>query len=84
MLMIAFSDLLLELVAIAETLTEGEGQLARAAHKLSFLYEQRNMPSEAAAYKARALDLKAKLRPEAKNAPFTEEEFGKLCLWMLW
>jgi len=77
-------ELLSQLVAIAETLNEGEGQLARALYKLAVLYERRGMASETFTCKTRALELRAKLKPQAKDTPFEEEEFNKLCLWMLW
>jgi len=73
-----------ELVAIAETLKEGEGQLAQALYKLAVLLERKDLVSESLAYKTRALELRTKLRPQSKDAPFEEEEFMKLCLWMLW
>lgn len=78
------SELLKQLVAIAETLVEGEGQLARASYKLAVLYNEKGMQAESESCKARACELRAKLRPEATHAPFEEEEFMKLCLWMLW
>ena len=78
------SELLKQLIAIAETLNEGEGQLARACYKLAVLYDDRGMQAESESCKTRACDLRAKLRPEAIDAPFEEKEFMKLCLWMLW
>lgn len=75
------SELLKQLVAISETLSEGEGQLARANYKLAVLYDQH---TEAESYKTRALELKVKLRPDTNHTPFEEAEFMKLCLWMLW
>ena len=77
-------ELLLQIVEIAQTLNEGEGHLARANHKLSVLYTEKGMEPEIKTCKATALDLRAKLRPELKDAPFEEEEFMKLCPWMLW
>lgn len=78
------SELLKQLVAISETLNEGEGQLARANYKLAILYDQNGMAAEGDSCRARAMELRGKLRPEAKDAPFEESEFMKLCLWMLW
>ncbi|OBT94570.1 hypothetical protein VE01_07973 [Pseudogymnoascus verrucosus] len=77
-------ELLKQLIAISETLTEAEGQLARANYKLSVLYGEKDMLSESQACKARAISLRDKLRPESKDRPFEESEFMKLCLFMLW
>ena len=77
-------DLLRQLVAIAETLNEGQGQLARAEYKLAILLEEKGMGADADACKLRALDLRKKLRPQDMDAPFEEDSFMKLCLWMLW
>lgn len=77
-------ELLQELVSISETLNEGEGQLARANYKLAVVFQEKGMTLESDDYKARAIILRSKLRPEARNAPFEETEFRKLCLWMLW
>lgn len=76
--------MLLELIAIAETLREGEGQLSRAKYKLSVLYGERGMQDDSEACKAHALEIRNRLKSELKDAPFVEEEFQKLCLWMLW
>lgn len=78
------SELLKQLVAISETLNEGEGQLARANYKLAVLYDQKGMRVESESCEARAIELRGKLRPEVKYASFEEAEFMKLCLWMLW
>ena len=78
------SELLKQLVAISETLNEGEGQLARANYKLAILYDQKGMGVESESCKSRAIELRGKLRPESRDAPFEETEFRKLCLWMLW
>ncbi|KAI9708927.1 MAG: hypothetical protein M1820_003621 [Bogoriella megaspora] len=77
-------DLLNQLAAIAETLPGGEGQLARANYKLSVLYDQRGDSNQSHTYKEQALEARARFRPQAKDAPFEEDEFSKLCLWMLW
>ena len=78
------SELLTQLVAISETLNEGEGQLARAKYKLAILYSEKGIAAESENCKAQAIELRGRLRPEAKDAPFEEKEFMKLCLWMLW
>lgn len=79
-----FRQLLLQLVAISESLNEGKGQLARANYKLSVLYTEKGMVAESEVYKTKALEGRALLRPELTNAPFEEAEFMKLCPWMLW
>jgi hypothetical protein len=73
-----------QLVTIAETLHEGQGQLARAYYKLAILHEERGLKGDSENYKARAMEIRARFRPTAADAPFSEEEFMKLCLWMLW
>jgi len=75
---------LLQLIAIAETLNEAEGQLARASYKLSVLYGEKGMEQESQSFKARAISLKDKLRPEDKGKLVEESDFNKLCLFMLW
>ncbi|ELR03921.1 hypothetical protein GMDG_06452 [Pseudogymnoascus destructans 20631-21] len=77
-------ELLKQLVAISETLTEAEGQLARASYKLSVLYDENGRPTDSQACKSRAIALKDKLRPELKDGLFEESEFMKLCPFMLW
>ncbi|OBT77334.1 hypothetical protein VF21_03435 [Pseudogymnoascus sp. 05NY08] len=77
-------ELLKQLVAISETLTEAKWQLARANYKLSVLYGEKEMLAGSQACKARAISLRDKLRPESKDSPFEESEFMKLCLFMLW
>lgn len=71
-------------MAISETMSEAEGQLARANYKLGVLYGEKGMVAESEACKARAISLRDKLRPESKDSPFEESEFMKLCLFMLW
>jgi hypothetical protein len=73
-----------QLIAISETLNEGEGHLARAKYKLAVLYEEKGMVAKGDSCKAQAMELRKKLRPQDANAPFEEKEFMKLCLWMLW
>ncbi|KAI1407008.1 hypothetical protein F5Y13DRAFT_207064 [Hypoxylon sp. FL1857] len=77
-------ELLKQLVNISESLNEGEGQLARALYKLSVLLAAKGAVSDGEAYKARALEIRGRLRPEDKEALFEEESFSKLTLWMLW
>ncbi|KAJ9648289.1 hypothetical protein H2199_001142 [Coniosporium tulheliwenetii] len=72
------SELLTQLVATSETLNEGEGQLARANYKLAVLYSEKGMAAESEHCKARAMELRAKLQPESKDALFEESEFAKL------
>lgn len=69
---------------VSESFVEGEGQRARALYKLSTLYTERGMLTEAEACREESLKLRAKLKPELKDAPFEEAESSKLCLWMLW
>ncbi|XXH00199.1 Protein ssh4 [Hypoxylon texense] len=76
--------LLKQLVDISESLNEGEGQLARALYKLSVLYAEKGALPESEACKSRAVEIRGRLRPEDKDAPFKEESFSKLTLWMLW
>lgn len=77
-------QLLEEILNISESFVEGEGQRARALYKLSKIHTERGMLAEGKACKEESLKLRAKLKPELKNAPFEEAEFSKLCLWMLW
>ncbi|KAJ9669237.1 hypothetical protein H2201_000589 [Coniosporium apollinis] len=71
-------ELLTQLVATSETLNEGEGQLARANYKLAVLYSEKGMAAESEHCKARAMELRAKLQSESKDALFEESEFAKL------
>ncbi|KAF2488319.1 hypothetical protein BU16DRAFT_623622 [Lophium mytilinum] len=73
-------EIFVQLIAIAQTLNEGEGQLARANYKLAILYNHKGMEAESQICKDRAIALRANLRPEAKDAPYEEAEFMKLCL----
>ncbi|KAH8813358.1 hypothetical protein F5884DRAFT_879629 [Xylogone sp. PMI_703] len=77
-------ELLKELVAISETLNEGEGQLARANYKLAILYQEKGAELESEQCKNRAVTLMKKIGPEGAEIPFEEAEYMKLCLWMLW
>ena len=76
--------LLLQLIAITETLNEAEGQLARANYKLILLYCEKGMEQESQCFKTRAVSLRDKLRPEDKGKRVEESDFTKLCLFMLW
>ncbi|GAP84174.1 putative NB-ARC and TPR domain protein [Rosellinia necatrix] len=76
--------LLEKLVDIAGALNEGEGQLARALYKLSVVYHEKGATSEAEDNKMKALEIRNRLRPHEQDAPFEEESFSKLTLWMLW
>ena len=71
-------------MSISETISEGEGQRARALYKLSVVHAERGMLPSSEACRGEALMLRAKLEPEFKDKPFEEAEFAKLCLWMLW
>ncbi|KAF2234366.1 TPR-like protein [Viridothelium virens] len=77
-------ELLTQLVTISEILREGEGQLARANYKLAVLYAEKGMEVESRDCRARAVEIRNKLIPSSREAPFEEKEFNRLCLWMLW
>ncbi|ORX98178.1 hypothetical protein BCR34DRAFT_607010 [Clohesyomyces aquaticus] len=77
-------ELLGQLVDIAGSIPEGQGQLARAHFKLSVLCAERERAAESQNHRKIAEKLKAQLKPDLTNAPFEEVEFTKLCLWMLW
>jgi tetratricopeptide (TPR) repeat protein len=77
-------QMLEEAVAICESLPEGEGHLARANYKLSVLCSETGRFAECEAHKRRAMELRLKVRPEEGIVPFAEEEYMKLCPWMLW
>ena len=81
---LCFSQLLEEIVDISETFVEGEGQRARALYKLAVIHAERGVDQTSAAYKVKALQARASAKPELEDAAFKEEEFSKLCLWMLW
>jgi hypothetical protein len=59
-------------------------QIARASYKLAILYSEMDRKTESNAYRKRAVDMRTKLRPEEDSASFDEEDFMKLCPWMLW
>ncbi|KID79396.1 hypothetical protein MBR_00708, partial [Metarhizium brunneum ARSEF 3297] len=80
----ALEQLLQDVVGISETFVEGDGQRARALYTLSKVYAVRDMLAESTACREKAVTLRSLLRPDLKDAPFEEEEFSKLCLWMLW
>lgn len=73
-----------QLADIAGSMPEAKGQLARAYFKLATLQHERGRHKESHTCKEMAESLRAELKPEAKGAPFAEEEFMKLCVWMLW
>ncbi|KAF2124109.1 TPR-like protein [Dothidotthia symphoricarpi CBS 119687] len=77
-------ELLDQLTNTAGSIPEGKGQLARAYFKLAVLQEERGRLGESHTYKEMAEGLRAELNPESAEAPFIEEEFMKLCVWMLW
>jgi hypothetical protein len=63
---------------------EGKGQLARAYFKLAIIYDEQERTHDSSTCRNMAERLRAEMRPDLRNAPFKEEEFMKLCLWMLW
>jgi hypothetical protein len=73
-----------ELVSISETLIEGRGQQARALYKLSELYTRKDMAVQSKKCREEDLQLRNELKLELSSTPFEEEQFNKLCLWMLW
>jgi hypothetical protein len=73
-----------QLLNIAGALNEGEGQLARASYKLSILYAEKGAILEAEASKEKAIEVRNRLRPQDKDAPFDDGSFSKLTLRMLW
>jgi hypothetical protein len=80
----SYSELLIQLTDIAESVNEGKGQLARAYFKLAMLYRERNRLDESRICTEKAVQLRMELKPELAEAPIEEKEFMKLCLWMLW
>jgi hypothetical protein len=80
-----FSELLGQLAAIAESLPGAEGQLARACYKLSIIYMDMQREDESQRFRQRALEVRAKLRPQDQHEPaFEESQFSMLNLFMLW
>lgn len=80
-----FSELLGQLVAIAEGLPGAEGQLARACYKLSVIYADMQRKDESQKFRRKALEVRAKLRPQDQPEPaFEESQFAMLNLFMLW
>ncbi|KAF2017327.1 TPR-like protein [Aaosphaeria arxii CBS 175.79] len=77
-------ELLSQLTKIAGSIPEGKGQLARAYYKLAVLQHERERYEESHTSREMAQNLRAELKPDAGGAPFIEEEFAKLCVWMLW
>lgn len=78
------SELLRQLTDIAGAIPEGKGQLARAYFKLSVLCTERERIEDSRRYKALAEQVRRDVRPDLADHPCTEDEFMKLCLWMLW
>ncbi|KID61280.1 Tetratricopeptide-like helical, partial [Metarhizium hybridum] len=81
---ISAMQLLQDVVGISETFFEGDGQRARALCTLLKVYTAGGMLAESTACREKAVTLRSFLRLDLKDAPFEEEEFSKLCLWMLW
>lgn len=77
-------ELLTRLVDIAGSIPEGKGQLARAYFKLSILHDENGKENESNICKVLAAQLMMELRPGAPGTSCTEEDYGKLCVWMLW
>ncbi|KAJ5058662.1 hypothetical protein J3E74DRAFT_467267 [Bipolaris maydis] len=77
-------ELLNQLTDIAGSIPEGKGQLARAYYKLAVFQHERGRYEESHACKEMAESVRAELKADAAGAPFIEEEFMKLCVWMLW
>lgn len=68
----------------ARDISNCKGQLARAHYKMSMISHQLYSLAEHNYHKERAKILRAELKPELANAPYTEEGFSKLRPWMLW
>jgi hypothetical protein len=81
---IANRELLTQLADIAGSIPEGQGQLARAQFKLSVLYDEAGREDASRAALEIAEKSRKEIRPELANAALIEDEFNKLCPWMLW
>lgn len=78
-------ELLNECVLIAESLPEGEGQLARAWHKLHVIYGQQAKMKQSENFKSKASGLRSKiLNSNMSDMADSEEAYNELNLWMLW
>ncbi|KAL8781443.1 MAG: hypothetical protein Q9213_005995 [Squamulea squamosa] len=78
-------DLLHECAAIAQSLPEGEGQLARAWYKLHTLYAQDGKSKESEELLVKARTLRRKLLGCSElEGDDSEESYNSLNLWMLW
>ncbi|KAI0007592.1 hypothetical protein F4779DRAFT_642943 [Xylariaceae sp. FL0662B] len=77
-------ELLKQLVDIVESLSEGEGQLARALYKISVICEEKGSTTECQSLGRRALEIRNRLRPDYKGIPMDETSFSRLVPWMLW
>lgn len=75
-----------ELVQIAQSLPQAQGQLARAHYRLAIINKERADDAAYEHHKELALQIRAALRPEDKQADpaFEEALFQELCLWLLW
>lgn len=79
-------SVLQELVSITEGFvsTSGQGQLARAYHRLAVLYDRLEDKTKSETYKEKALTVARKLSPETHEIDPEEIDFAKFCPWMLW
>lgn len=77
-------NFLQELVSIAEVLAEGDGQLARAAYRMSTLYTTQGKHQDAENWRGRAVAVRRKIRPDIGERTWNDASFSCLCLWMLW
>ena len=77
-------SLLDECVSIAENLPEGKRYEARAKYKLGSIYAGHGELEKSHALKAAARSLKRELTCEDGFEEEGEENYEKLCVWMLW
>jgi tetratricopeptide (TPR) repeat protein len=79
-------SVLQELVSITEGFVSvsGQGQLARAYHRLAVLYGRLDDNTKSETYKEKALTLARKLSPDTHEVDPEEMIFAKFCPWMLW
>lgn len=78
-------DLLHECITISGSLSEGDGQYARANYKLSQLYHEQGKEKESDEFLEKARVVRRKIC----KAPALEDNesittYDKLNLWMLW
>ncbi|KAH8719327.1 hypothetical protein GQ44DRAFT_742021 [Phaeosphaeriaceae sp. PMI808] len=57
---------------------------AMAYFKINTLYDENGRHIESSSCKDMAVKLRADLKPGFDGASYTEEDFRKLCVWMLW